>query len=163
MGEVIDWRCFHCGELFTDRQEAGLHFGIDEGKTPACLIKGAEGGLIKALRDAERQADDAMWSVHQESTDAAKAFHQQRCRHDQALIAAEQVGYDRGLADGRAEITTLRAKADALAGVLAKIERLATPEPFDESGDWWRNLHHISSTASAALTAHRETGEAGRG
>ena len=98
------WTCFHCGETFTDEACARLHFGRDERSEAACIIKaGAEGSLLKALRDAEYQADDAIQAMHNESTDAARAFHQQRCRHAQALIAAEELGYERGLRDARAE------------------------------------------------------------
>lgn len=96
-----EWRCFHCDEVFTDAQCARLHFGIDESHTPACLIAGAEGGLLKALRDAEEQADEAIQRMHDESTDAAKAYHRQRTRHTQSLIAAEEAGYEKGLRDGR--------------------------------------------------------------
>jgi len=103
LGACIEWRCFHCGDLFTDRLSAARHFGADEGKMPACQIKGAEGGLLRALRDAEAEADDAIQRMHEESTDAAKAYHSQRCRHAQALIAAEEVGYERGLSEGRAD------------------------------------------------------------
>ena len=97
------WRCFHCGEVFTSEQCARLHFGRNEDSETACVIKaGAEGSLLKALRQAEEAADDAIQAMHAESTDAAKAYHAQRCRHNQALIAAEELGYERGLADGRA-------------------------------------------------------------
>lgn len=99
---AVAWRCFHCGDTFTDEAAARLHFGRDERSEAACVIKaGAEGSLLKALRDAEYQADDAIQRMHDESTDAAKAYHQQRCRHNQALMAAEELGYERGLADGR--------------------------------------------------------------
>ncbi|PCG09692.1 hypothetical protein COA17_07510 [Sphingomonas ginsenosidimutans] len=97
------WRCFHCNEHFTSVHRARLHFGRDETSEPACIIKtGAEGSLLKALREAEEAADDAIQAMHAESTDAAKAYHAQRCRHTQALTAAEELGYERGLADGRA-------------------------------------------------------------
>ncbi len=109
-GVKQEWRCFHCGDVFTKRWDAAAHFGADEGKIPACQIKGAEGGLLRALRDAERQADEAIQAMHAESTDAAKAYHSQRCRHSRALIAAEEVGYERGLADGR----SLAAQAPAM-------------------------------------------------
>lgn len=100
------WRCFHCGEHFTSEHSARLHFGRDEVSEPACIIKaGAEGSLLKALRQAEEAADDAIQAMHAESTDAAKAYHAQRCRHSQALTAAEELGYERGLADGRALAT----------------------------------------------------------
>lgn len=103
-GVTMDgWRCFHCGEHFTSEQCARLHFGRDEMSEPACIIKaGAEGSLLKALRRAEEAADDAIQAMHAESTEAAKAYHAQRCRHTQALTAAEELGYERGLADGRA-------------------------------------------------------------
>lgn len=104
MTAPLEWRCFHCGDVFTDPHAAAQHFGIDEGKTPACKIKGSEHGLIKALRDAEAEADEAVQRMHSESTDAAKAYHRQRTRHAQALIAAEEVGYARGMRDARAEV-----------------------------------------------------------
>ena len=98
--EVTQWRCFHCGDVFTDPARARQHFGRTEDSTPACVIKGADGGLLKALRDAEEQADDAIQAMHAESTDAAKAYNRQRRRHTQALIAAEESGYEKGLRDG---------------------------------------------------------------
>jgi len=97
-----EWRCFHCSEVFTDRPCAERHFGRDEGKTPACIIKGADGGLLRALRDAENQADEAIALMHSESTDVAKAYGRASARHTQALMAAEEAGYEKGLADGRA-------------------------------------------------------------
>ena len=104
------WTCFHCGETFTSEHCARLHFGRSEDSEAACIIKaGAEGSLLKALRAAEEQADDAIQAMHAESTDAARAYHAQRCRHNHALIAAEELGYERGLADARAEASDLRA------------------------------------------------------
>lgn len=101
-GEARAWTCFHCGDTFKDERCARLHFGRDETSEAACVIKaGAEGSLLRALRNAEEEADDAIQRMQNESTDLAKAYHNQRCRHDQALIAAEELGYERGLADGR--------------------------------------------------------------
>jgi hypothetical protein len=115
------WLCFHCGETFIERRCAQLHFGRDEGYAPACIIKGADGGLIKALRDAEIAADDAIQMMHAESTDAAKAYHSQRCRHTQALMAAEESGYEKGLYDARqlsASIEACEARIATLEGAL---------------------------------------------
>lgn len=95
------WTCFHCGDHFTASAAARLHFGHDE-TAPACKIKGAEGSLLKALRDAEQQADEHLQMMHDESTEAAKAYHALRCRSEQSIRAAEELGYARGLADGRA-------------------------------------------------------------
>lgn len=105
-GPKPTWRCFHCDAVFTDRHDAARHFGRDEGKTPACIIKGAEGGLLRSLRDAENQADEAIAAMHDESTDIAKAYHRATARHTQALQAAEEAGYEKGLADGRALTAT---------------------------------------------------------
>lgn len=101
------WRCFHCDENFTDRRLAALHFGASEDQEPACQIKGSEGGLLEALRRAERDAGDAWHMIHNESTDAAKAYYAQQSRHLAQLTAMEQVGYDRGLADAQAHPETL--------------------------------------------------------
>lgn len=101
--ELIAWRCFHCGDVFTDESCARLHFGRDEDSQPACIIKaGAEQGLLGALRAAEYEAADARRAIADECTDAARAHYAQATRHDQALRNAEELGYERGLADGRA-------------------------------------------------------------
>jgi len=118
------WTCFHCGETFIDRACAARHFGADEGKVAACIIKGADHGLLRALRDAEAEADRAIQMVHDETTDAAKAYHAQRCRHTQALISAEEVGYERGLRDGMAEAA--RPTDDLAVAVEALREAAAT-------------------------------------
>lgn len=96
------WRCFHCGDVFTSEQSARLHFGRDEDSKPACVIKaGAEQGLLGALREAEYAAADARRAIADESTDAAQAYYAQATRHAAALRNAEEAGYERGLADAR--------------------------------------------------------------
>ena len=102
MGEVKNWRCFHCDEVFYDEHSAKLHFGMDQCSDPACKIKmGAEGSLVNALRKAEAELADAWLAIHNESTEAAKAYYAQQSRHGEQLRAAEELGYERGLADGR--------------------------------------------------------------
>lgn len=142
--ERKEWRCFHCDELFSDERCARQHFGRDEGSTPACIIKGGEGGLLEALRRAEEAADDAIQLMQSESTDAAKAYHSQRCRHSQALIAAEQTGYDRGLADGRAlrksEGSDALVSADVVervvhGSILRSFEHIETLPPAGKVGE----------------------------
>lgn len=34
---AIEWRCFHCGQVFTDRIAAETHFGKSADIDPACL------------------------------------------------------------------------------------------------------------------------------
>lgn len=102
----IGWRCFHCDDYFTSEHSARLHFGAQDGDMPACQIKaGAEGSLLTALRRAESELSDAWASIHNESTEAAKAYYAQQSRHGEQLRAAEELGYERGLRDGMTEIT----------------------------------------------------------
>lgn len=102
------WTCFHCGETFTTEGAARDHFGFEPSADPACRIKaGAERGLLMALRRAEKDAADAWFAIHSETTDAAKAYHAQATRHHEQLRIAEELGYERGLADGRAELSKL--------------------------------------------------------
>lgn len=115
------WRCFHCDEVFHSYHDAKLHFGMDQCSDPACKIKmGAEGSLVKALRQAEKELSDAWAAIHNESTEAAKAYYAQQSRHGEQLRAAEEAGYERGLADGRAEgglrITTRETKCEICGG-----------------------------------------------
>lgn len=39
--EAMRWRCFHCGEVFVNREDAAVHFGLpgrsDVAELPACL------------------------------------------------------------------------------------------------------------------------------
>lgn len=101
------WRCFHCDEVFVDRRAAAAHFGADETAMPACRIKaGAERSMVEALRRAEKDAADAWQAIQSESTEAARAYHAQAARHQEQLRIAEELGYERGLTDGRAESVT---------------------------------------------------------
>lgn len=104
-----EWRCFHCDDVFTTEHQARVHFGCDEMSEPACKIKmGAEGSLVTALRRAEADLADAWAAIHNESTEAAKAYYAQQSRHQEQLRAAEELGYERGLADGRATSSETR-------------------------------------------------------
>lgn len=49
------WRCFHCGDVFTDEAEAREHFGADYDVDPACAIKADEGGLVGEIRRLEAE------------------------------------------------------------------------------------------------------------
>ena len=88
--------------------------GAEDGATPACQIKGSEGGLVEALRRAEKNASDAWFAIHNETIDAAKAYNAQSARHQEQLRAVEQVGYDRGIADAKAHPETIGLAVEAL-------------------------------------------------
>lgn len=98
------WTCFHCGEAFVDRHCAMLHFGSSEDSKAACMIKaGAEGSLLKALREAEDEAQNAYSKMHAESTDIARAYYGAMSRFSKSLTHAEEMGYERGVADACVE------------------------------------------------------------
>lgn len=83
------WRCFHCGEEFTDRDAAALHFGKHEFQDPACLID------ITSFREMEA----LQLRYLDEDADVHRAMHRMQSEHQQALRRAEEAGYAKGLAD----------------------------------------------------------------
>ncbi|AHC30551.1 hypothetical protein CC53_gp134 [Rhizobium phage vB_RleS_L338C] len=93
------WRCFHCDEFFEHSQAAREHFGYTEDAKPACLIANADRGLLKQLRETERELANLWVSVHNEGTEAARAMLAQDSRHYTQLIQAEESGYARALRD----------------------------------------------------------------
>lgn len=99
------WQCFHCSEVFTTVGGARDHFGATQDAIPGCMLKveqGAERGLLMALRKAEQDAAEAWSLIHNEGTEAAKSIQSQLSRHLIQLRTAEERGYEKGLADGRA-------------------------------------------------------------
>ncbi|OCJ67631.1 hypothetical protein A6U97_02600 [Agrobacterium tumefaciens] len=106
------WRCFHCDEVFFTANDARLHFGMDQCSDPACKIKmGAEKSLLVALRRAETELQDAWAAIHNENTEAAKAYYAQQSRHGEQLRAAEELGFERGIKDSTAHIAALEEQA----------------------------------------------------
>jgi hypothetical protein len=103
------WRCFHCDEEFVTTDAARDHFGATGESASACQIKaGAERSLLKELRRVEIELFNLLHQVHNEATETMKAMHSQSGRHQQQLTAVEELGYERGLADGRKENDQLR-------------------------------------------------------
>lgn len=102
------WRCFHCDQVFADRRAAADHFGSNEGRSPACQIKASEGGLVRALRDAEDDCDRAYSRLHAESAEGLNAMRNNLSRHRAALELAEETGYDRGVSDMRDRVERLQ-------------------------------------------------------
>ncbi len=106
------WRCFHCDEVFFTANDARLHFGMDQCSDPACKIKmGAEKSLLVALRRAETELQDAWAAIHNENTEAAKAYYAQQSRHGEQLRAAEELGFERGIKDSMAHTAELEEQA----------------------------------------------------
>jgi hypothetical protein len=99
------WTCFHCGETFTTPGCARQHFGASPDREPGCLIKvhlGGERGLLSALR----QAEDELSRYRNEDGDTQRALMNLQSRHSDALRAAEETGYARGLRDAAAQRTS---------------------------------------------------------
>jgi len=118
---VHGWTCFHCGETFTTSGSARDHFGFGPESDPGCRIKlGGERGLLMALRKAEDEIDRLVFELHNEGADACKAHRAQATRHHSQIEAAEESGYERGLADAR-----LAAQAQP-EGLLARLDQHAT-------------------------------------
>lgn len=105
---VKSWRCFHCGEVFLHVDRAAAHFGVREDQTPACQIKASEGGLVRALREAEDECERVHTQLHAESADGLRALQNNLGRHRTAMIAQEETGYERGLADQARTVAILR-------------------------------------------------------
>lgn len=89
------WRCFHCDEVFTSSRCAMIHFGADCSKTAACQLKSFEGNLVTYIRDLERQLD----RYRADDSDVMRALYTQQADHQQALIRAEEDGYNKGVRD----------------------------------------------------------------
>tara|TARA_R100001244_G_scaffold2541_1_gene3939 strand:+ start:13123 stop:13446 length:324 start_codon:yes stop_codon:yes gene_type:complete len=91
------WRCFHCDEVFTDEDAAREHFGTVECEDPIC------GVTAERYREVERQ----LASFLSETDAASTTFYRLGAEHAAKERAAEQKGYDRGLADAKAHPETL--------------------------------------------------------
>lgn len=88
-----EWRCFQCGEVFTDSEAAALHFGTREHQSPACCIDIAEYRRMEA-KEVAYAAEDS--EIHH-------TLYAMRTQHAVELRRAEEAGYAKGLRDAEAE------------------------------------------------------------
>lgn len=166
--EPVAWRCFHCDEVFVDSEAACDHFGLDCLTTPACQIAARDGGLVKLIREQEEE----LRRFRQEDTESYRQFYALGADHRQALIQEEQKGYDRGLADGRADTAP---PADAgmrealengphyLGAIRQRLERLYEEHPNDprlreqlsDEVDWVNALYEALTAPGATLSKHK--------
>jgi hypothetical protein len=92
--KLVDaWRCFHCGEVFTDREAARDHFGADQLAEPVCQIP----DLAHLLRLQEYE----LRRHREEDSQIVRQVHALGGEHYRKEQDAEEKGYARGLADGR--------------------------------------------------------------
>lgn len=87
------WRCFHCDELFTDRDKAREHFGRTEMAHPACTIDAAQ----------FREMESYVQRAREEDTDVMRQRAQMQSDHAIALLREEEKGYALGIAHIRTE------------------------------------------------------------
>lgn len=91
----VRWRCFHCGEGFSDVIKAKDHFGSTLDSIPACQIKAHEGHLVEYIRKLE--ADLSQYRG--EDSDIMRSIRTLEAELFTAKRDAEQLGYDRGVRD----------------------------------------------------------------
>lgn len=102
----VSWRCFHCGEVFTDRESAAAHFGVQiDGCADdvACKLNATEGLLVKMLREAQME----LRQYHEEDNAAFRQFYALGAEHSTAMRREEEKGYSRGLEDAKKHPETL--------------------------------------------------------
>lgn len=90
-----EWRCFHCGEAFTDARFAALHFGGSERQNPVCSIDAAE----------YRAMEQRMIRYNEEDSDLHRDIYGLQARHATELRREEERGYARGLTDAISQRT----------------------------------------------------------
>lgn len=89
--EANAWRCFHCNEVFTDKEQAALHFGHSEIQQPACRFS------IEYIRWLEEQHRRNV----EDDTEVLRATRSWASEHEKLRREAEELGYARGLRDAK--------------------------------------------------------------
>jgi hypothetical protein len=91
------WRCFHCGDVFTNPKHAASHFGLDELQEPGCVavLRHGEGHLLDRIRDLEQQ----LRRYQDEDSDVMRWAAAKESGHREAFIREEERGYDKGIRD----------------------------------------------------------------
>jgi hypothetical protein len=97
-----EWRCFHCGETFTEEAAAEEHFGRSERQEPVCKIDAAE---YRAMEERMRRYND-------EDSDLHRQIYRMQSEHQVALRREEEAGYAKGLRDGRQEPRAVIAESE---------------------------------------------------
>lgn len=113
MAEVTEWRCFHCGGVFVDRDAALLHFGPSEVSDPICLVDA----------EAFREMEEAVARARAEDTDTDRAMYRMRAEHNVALRRAEEEGYAKGTRDERQRCVRIAMATPANPPYLPETER----------------------------------------
>lgn len=89
------WRCFHCDEVFRSANEARIHFGGGSFEDAGCVLKDYENGLLGIIREQQEQLE----RFRAEDTDLLRVIATMEADHRQAVIRAEEEGYNKGVRD----------------------------------------------------------------
>lgn len=139
----IEWRCFHCGDVFTDRDEAREHFGETLDDEPICQV------TAERYRAVERE----LQTFQNEADATSKTFYDIGHRAAIAERDAEQKGYDRGIADAKAHPyelglvpATMRNQTSERVQELLEANNLLL-ERARKAEEGWRQAHKRASSA----------------
>lgn len=91
MSEAKAWRCFHCEEVFTDKDSAALHFGASERQQAYCTIP------VEHFRWMEEQQR----RYFEEDTESHRTIHRLHLQSFENANRSEERGYARGLEDAK--------------------------------------------------------------
>lgn len=109
---IKSWRCFHCDEVFTDKDKARLHFGNDSVSGEA---------MCQVTAERYREVEGQLETYRIESDATSRTFFANGVEAQRMATEAEQKGYNRGIADAKAHPETLG---------LTRLPRTMGPPPF---------------------------------
>lgn len=92
------WRCFFCGDIFTTRETAALHFGAFDSCEPdvtACKLMAHQQHVLEYIRGLEEE----IRLYQAENHPTIKAVYAIEDEMRRAVTKAEEAGYARGVAD----------------------------------------------------------------
>jgi len=152
--DPMAWHCFHCGEAFTDKESAQIHFGPSENDQPICQM---DAEYIRwLLAQHRRNVDD--------DSEALRTVRSLANEHETLRRRAEEIGYARGLDDAKKhpEQLGLYAAPPAPAAVALMDERLLelARQHLDKGLSW---APHITRCTDLEIRAFARAIEAAHG
>ena len=97
----MNWRCFHCNEVFSKREDARRHFGEAPESDLACRVAQNALGALTALRRLEERVA----LLIRGDTRAAEEVRSTLLMHAETIKLAYEAGRGRGFAEGHAAAT----------------------------------------------------------
>jgi hypothetical protein len=68
---------------------------------------GPDKDIVSAYREAEREIERLVGILHSESSELERSYREVRSRYEKVIGAAEQRGYEKGLADHQLQLIAL--------------------------------------------------------